>query len=62
MSKLTLRYEGFDVDLAAKKEQIASNHKQLHEKTGRGNDFLGWLELPIHPENLEVDKIEAVAA
>ncbi len=62
MSKLALRYEGFDVDLAAKKEKIANGHKQLHEKTGRGNDFLGWLELPIHPENLELDKIEEIAA
>ena len=23
-------------------------HEQLHNKTGVGNDFLGWLELPTN--------------
>ena len=25
---------------------VTEAHKMLHEKTGAGNDFLGWVELP----------------
>ncbi len=28
------------------KPMVASAHKMLHEKTGAGNDFLGWVDLP----------------
>lgn len=62
MNRLSLAYEGFELDLASRKQEVQNHHKALHEKTGRGNDFLGWLELPIHPENLDLDKIETVAA
>lgn len=34
----------------AKIQQI---HKQIHEKTGRGNDFLGWLDLPVNYDKAE---------
>ena len=27
--------------------QVEAAHKVLSEKTGRGNDFLGWLNLPF---------------
>lgn len=38
------------VDLSAKIKQI---HQQIHEKTGRGNDFLGWLDLPVQYDKAE---------
>ena len=29
-------------------------HNQLHNKTGIGNDFLGWLELPTNYDKEEL--------
>jgi glucose-6-phosphate isomerase len=61
MSKVFIRHEGFDVDYASYEEEVKGNHRALHEGSGRGSDFLGWLELPIHQDKLEVDRIEEVA-
>lgn len=40
--------------------QAAACLKMLHEGTGKGNDFLGWLRLPSDIE-AELDAIEAAA-
>ncbi|MDG0888469.1 glucose-6-phosphate isomerase [Paracholeplasma manati] len=40
----------------AKIQQI---HKQIHEKTGRGNDFLGWLDLPVNYDKAEYASVLA---
>lgn len=37
--------------------QINELHRLLHLKKGKGNDFLGWLDLPIEINNDEIDKI-----
>ncbi len=42
----------------AKIQQI---HKQIHEKTGRGNDFLGWLDLPVNYDKAEYASVLASA-
>jgi glucose-6-phosphate isomerase len=42
----------------AKIQQI---HKQIHEKTGRGNDFLGWLDLPVNYDKAEYESVLASA-
>lgn len=41
-------------------EQIKNAHKQVFEKTGKGNDFLGFLDLPER-EKAEVERIKEVA-
>ena len=33
----------------------------IHEKTGRGNDFLGWLDLPLNYDKAEYKQILASA-
>lgn len=33
-------------EIAAFAPRVSRAHKDLHEKTGAGNDFLGWLDLP----------------
>ena len=35
-----------DEEYASIAPQIEASHKLLHDKTGLGNDFLGWLDLP----------------
>ncbi len=36
-------------------------HKMVHEKTGLGNDFLGWVELPNKYDREEFDRIKKCA-
>ena len=36
-------------------------HKMIHEKTGLGNDFLGWLDLPVNYDKAEFDRIKKAA-
>jgi len=32
---------------------VKSAHDMLHNKTGAGNDFLGWVDLPINYDKEE---------
>jgi len=41
---------------------VESAHKMLHEKTGAGNDFLGWVELPKNYDKDEFERIKKAAA
>lgn len=36
-------------------------HHSLHEKTGAGNDFLGWIELPTEYDREEFSRIQKAA-
>ena len=36
-------------------------HKMLHEGTGAGNDFLGWVDLPVNYDKEEFDRIKKAA-
>ncbi|CCV66629.1 Glucose-6-phosphate isomerase [Paracholeplasma brassicae] len=42
-------------------ERVAKIHKQIHEKTGKGNDFLGWLDLPKTYDKEEFSRIKKAA-
>ncbi len=41
---------------------VSEAHKMLHEKTGAGNDFLGWVELPKNYDKEEFARIKKAAA
>lgn len=43
-------------------EPICFTHKLLHEKTGVGNDFTGWLTLPKDYDKEEFARIQKAAA
>ena len=43
------------------KNFVASAHTMLHEKTGAGNDFLGWVELPTNYDKDEFARIKKAA-
>ena len=34
-------------DIAAIKEEVVAAKSTLVNKTGEGNDFLGWIDLPV---------------
>ena len=37
-------------------------HNMLHQKKGPGNDFLGWVDLPLNYDKEEYARIKAAAA
>jgi glucose-6-phosphate isomerase len=43
------------------KEEIKRSNNALHQKTGRGNDFLGWVNLPSSISDESMSEIEATA-
>ncbi|MBQ4600285.1 MAG: glucose-6-phosphate isomerase [Oscillospiraceae bacterium] len=48
-------------DLLAVEHEVAAAHQTLTERTGPGNDFLGWLDLPVAEETEEIARIRAAA-
>ena len=42
-------------------EYVKSAHEMLHQKTGAGNDFLGWVELPSDYDKEEFARIKKAA-
>lgn len=65
-NKLTFDYSkalGFigqhEVDYLAEPVRLA--HEQLHNKTGAGSDFLGWIDLPTQYDQEEFARIQKAA-
>jgi glucose-6-phosphate isomerase len=50
-----------DKDLNSMIEKAEKSRKLLHDKSGAGNDFLGWVDLPSQISEQEISKIEEVA-
>lgn len=66
MKKLSFDYskaenflKSYEVDFL--KEQVEAAAKILEEKSGPGNDFLGWLNLPKEYDKAEFDRIKKSA-
>lgn len=49
-------------DLAGLAPQVAAAHEMLESRTGLGNGFLGWLDLPVNYDKEEFSRIKAAAA
>ena len=66
MANISFDYSGVE-KFVAKHEidnlvpQVEAAHKLLHEKTGPGNDFLGWVNLPTDYDKEEFGRIKAAA-
>ena len=48
-------------EMDAIKSQVLAAHKTVHEKSGLGNDFLGWLDLPENYDKAEFEAIKKAA-
>ena len=48
-------------ELLSMKDAVKNAHKTLTEKTGEGNDFLGWLNLPVDYDKEEFARIKKSA-
>ena len=50
-----------DEELLSLKGAVSNAHKMINEKSGRGNDFLGWVNLPKDYDKEEFARIKACA-
>ena len=50
-----------DHEIEYMQEMVKNAHKKLHEGTGAGNDFLGWLSLPYDYDKEEFARIKNAA-
>ena len=48
-------------DLLALEKEVFDAHMTLSERTGAGNDFVGWLDLPVREATEEIKRIQAAA-
>lgn len=49
-------------DLLELSKEVLRCHEALHEKTGKGNDFVGWVDLPENYNQAEFERIKKAAA
>ncbi len=48
-------------ELTQLKPLVEAVHQMLHEKTGAGHDYLGWIDLPVDYDKEEFTRIKAAA-
>ena len=51
-----------EASLKGMQEEINNSHRLLMSRTGKGNDYLGWVDLPLHMDAPLVDRIMSDAA
>lgn len=65
MTKITLDYTHAlnfkSEDVLEYQDKVTEIHHAIHEKTGLGNDFLGWVDLPQTYDKEEFVRIQAAA-
>ncbi len=64
MKNLSLDYSNAFIkenELEYLKSTVANAHDMLHNKTGAGNDFLGWIDLPENYDKEEFARIKKAA-
>ncbi len=62
MGKVKFDYEKSGVqtsEIQALEAYVATAHQMLHEKTGLGSDFLGWVDLPVQIDQDEFKRVKA---
>lgn len=48
-------------ELTYLRDAVKVAHHSLHEKTGAGSDFLGWIDLPTNYDKEEFARIKKAA-
>lgn len=51
-----------EIDFASYQKKVNEVHKSIIEKTGEGNDFLGWVDHPFNYDKAELEEIKKWAA
>ena len=60
MLKLDLTNAKLKEDLNAYQAKVSEAHKWLEEKTGAGNDYVGWVKWPLNYDKEEFERILAL--
>ncbi|MCS4486799.1 glucose-6-phosphate isomerase [Staphylococcus americanisciuri] len=58
--KKALQFFG-EHELSQQQDQVKLIHRTIHEGTGAGSDFLGWVDLPVDYDKAEFERILAAA-
>ncbi len=66
MQKITLDYTHIkdfvnENEIYKLQDEISECHKMLHNGTGKGSEYLGWVDLPNSYDKFEVKRIKEVA-
>ena len=66
MEKVTLDYSKVlefirEEELNKFEERVKKCHDMLHQKSGKGKDYVGWVDLPINFDGDEFLKVQAAA-
>ena len=62
--KLNLSYAGefaCEEKLLSMKQEVEAAHEMLHQGTGAGSDYLGWIDLPVNYDKEEFAQIKECA-
>ena len=57
MIRLDLKDAKLKEELSAWQEKVSKAHRDLHEKTGTGNDYVGWVNWPLEFDKSEFERI-----
>ena len=57
MIKLLLNNQISEQDIKAYQSKVTKINKMIDEKTGPGNDFLGWVDWPVNYDKEELQRI-----
>lgn len=60
MISLDLKNAKLNEEISDWQAKVSEAHKWLHEKTGKGNDFLGWVDWPLNYDKDEFKRILAL--
>ena len=50
-----------EAELNKMESMVKAVHEDLHSRTGAGNDFLGWIDLPVNYDKEEFARIKKAA-
>lgn len=62
MIKVSLDSARLNEDVSSYKEKVQELHHVIKNKTGKGNDFLGWVDWPVNYDHEELARIIKKAA
>lgn len=60
MMKLDSTQAFLKEEIESYQADVTRIHKMIHEKTGAGNDFLGWVDWPVNYDKKEFERIVAL--
>ncbi len=61
MMKLDTKHAFLKEDILKYQDVVTKLHNDLHNKTGAGNDFVGWVEWPNDYDKEEYARLKRVA-